>query len=59
MAKWQWMRKMLARVQEAKRQGKPMPQSIEDMERTVGGALSSCNVSDKCSLQLLLLLRLT
>lgn len=37
LAKWQWMRTMLARVQEAKRQGKPLPDSIEDMERTVGG----------------------
>lgn len=37
LAKWQWMRTMLARVQEAKRQGKPLPNSIEDMERTVGG----------------------
>jgi hypothetical protein len=37
LAKWQWMRTMLTRVQEAKRQGKPLPQSIDDMERTVGG----------------------
>lgn len=37
LAKWQWMRTMLARVQEAKRQGKPLPQNIDDMERTVGG----------------------
>ena len=32
---------MLARVQEAKRQGKPLPQNIDDMERTVGGMLNA------------------
>jgi len=38
IAKYHWMRAMLTRVAEAKRQGKPMPKSIEDMERSVGGA---------------------
>lgn len=39
---------MLARVQEAKRQGKPLPQNIDDMERTVGGT-SSAAVRAMCA----------
>jgi hypothetical protein len=41
---------MLARVQEAKRQGKPLPQNIDDMERTVGG-MSNAAVSGTCAAQ--------
>lgn len=39
---------MLARVQEAKRQGKPLPQNIDDMERTVGGTVNAAAVCNIC-----------
>jgi hypothetical protein len=41
---------MLARVQEAKRQGKPLPQNINDMERTVGG-MPNAAVDAMCAMQ--------
>ena len=36
MAKYLWMRQMLAGVTQAKREGKPVPKSIEDMEQSLG-----------------------
>lgn len=36
VAKYLWMREMLAGVAQAKREGKPVPKSIEDMEQSLG-----------------------
>lgn len=36
VAKYLWMREMLAGVAHAKREGKPVPKSIEDMEQSLG-----------------------
>lgn len=36
MAKYLWMRQMLEGVAQAKREGKPVPKSIEDMEQSLG-----------------------
>ena len=36
IAKYLWMREMLAGVAKAKREGRPVPKSIEDMEQSLG-----------------------
>ena len=36
VAKYLWMRQMLAAVAKAKREGKPVPSNIQDMEQSLG-----------------------
>ena len=36
VAKYLWMRQMLAGVAQSKSEGKPLPKSIEDMEQSLG-----------------------
>ena len=44
VAKYLWMRQMLEGVARAKREGKPVPKSIEDMEQSLG----ACPVPHHC-----------
>lgn len=43
MAKYQWMKLMGACMAQLRKEGKPLPKSVEEMESTLGGCRRKCD----------------